>query len=199
MPIRRPAAFEQLVAALNRLPGIGKRSAERVASHLLQCHEDDARALAAAIVDARERLKPCPDCGHLSETAPCEICTDEGLDATRLCVVAGEKDLHALAQAGVFPGKFHLLGGLISPLKGIGPDRLRLEPLRIRVERDGVTEIVLALPPTTEGETTAWYLKELLPPAVRLTRLGIGIPLGADLEFLDPGTLERALSGRQDF
>ncbi len=199
MPVRRPAAYEHLLAALQGLPGIGRRSAERVAQFLLQCPEAEAAGLAEAIIRARASLKPCATCGHLSETDPCEICADDALDKTQLCVVAIERDLHALAAAGVFPGKFHLLGGLISPLKNIGPDRLRLTQLTDRVARDGVREVVLALPPTTEGETTAFYLKELLPPAVRITRLGVGVPLGADLDYLDPGTLERALSGRSEF
>ena len=199
MPLRPPAVLERLQAALQGLPGIGKRSAERVANYLLQAPVEEAQALADAITQARAALHPCSLCGRLYDADPCDLCSDPERDATQLCVVATDRELYALAAAGVFPGRFHLLGGLISPLKGVGPGTLRLDALKARIISEGVREVVLALPPTTEGETTAYYVKELLPPDLPLTRLGIGVPLGADLDYLDAGTLERALNGRQKF
>jgi recombination protein RecR len=199
MKLKRPASLEALLEALQKLPSIGRRSAERLASHLLTAPQAEVEGLAAAMLKVRATLLPCGTCGHLTENQPCEICSDSQRDDSLLCVIAGEKELYALAEAGVFNGRFHVLGGLISPLKGIGPKRLRLEALHARLQDGAVTELVLALPPTTEGETTAHYLKETVPAGIKLTRLGIGIPLGADLDYLDAGTLDRALQGRQEF
>jgi recombination protein RecR len=199
MKLNRPPALEALLEALQKLPSIGRRSAERLASHLLTAPDAEVEGLAAAMLQVRALLKPCETCGHLTEQQPCEICVDAQRDDQLLCVVAGEKELYALAEAGVFSGRFHVLGGLISPLKGIGPKALRLDALHARLKSGTVKELVLALPPTTEGETTAHYLKEIVPAGIKLSRLGIGIPLGADLDYLDAGTLERALSGRQEF
>jgi recombination protein RecR len=191
--------IQDLIDELSRLPGIGPKSAQRLAFHLVKSPPDDAKRLAEAIVQAKERIFFCRECGNVAEGELCRICRDEGRDRTVLCVVEEPKDVSTIERAGVIKGRYHVLGGAISPLDGIGPEDLRTKELLERVERDGVTEVIIATNPNLEGNATAMYVSALLKPAgVRVTRLASGLPVGGDLEYADEVTLSQALEGRRE-
>ena len=191
--------IQDLIDELSRLPGIGPKSAQRLAFHLVKSPPDDAKRLAEAIVQAKERIYFCRECGNVAEGELCRICRDEGRDRTVLCVVEEPKDIATIEKAGVIKGRYHVLGGAISPLDGIGPEDLRTKELLERVERDSVTEVIIATNPNLEGNATAMYVSALLKPAgVRVTRLASGLPVGGDLEYADEVTLSQALEGRRE-
>lgn len=187
----------RLVEELSRLPGIGPKTAQRLAFHLLKVPQEDARALAEAILEARERVTFCRRCFNFAQGETCEFCADARRDATLVCVVERPQDIVAVERTGEFRGLYHVLGGAISPIDGIGPDDLRVRELLERVRKDGVREVIIATNPRVEGEATAMYLANLLKPlGVRTTRIASGLPVGGDLEYADEVTLGRALKGR---
>jgi len=188
-----------LSAALGRLPGIGPRSAERLSLHVVQSEAATVRALADALLAARDRVSTCRQCGALTETQPCGICSDEQRDGTLLCVVERALDILALEKSGTFKGRYHVLGGRLSPLNGVGPEDLRIVELESRLSPEGVREIILALGSDVEGDATGHYLAGRLASAgVRITRIAQGLPAGTGLEFADEITLSRALEGRRE-
>ncbi len=194
-----PEPISSLVAALNRLPGVGPRSAERIALHLVQSERADAKQLAEAIIRARERIHLCTICGALTETSPCEICSDTHRDGSVVCVVEQPVDILSLEKSGTFRGKYHVLGGKISPLDGIEPEDLRIAELEKRLASEPIKEIVIALGTDVEGDATGFYLaKRLTRPHLKLTRIAHGLPAGTGLEFADELTLSRALAGRRE-
>ena len=191
--------IQDLIDELSRLPGIGPKSAQRLAFYLVKSPPDEARRLAEAIVQAKERISFCRECGNVAEGELCRICRDGGRDRTVLCVVEEPKDVATIEKAGVIKGRYHVLGGAISPLDGIGPEDLRVQELLERVERDHVTECILATNPNLEGNATAMYVAAMLKPAgIRVTRLASGLPVGGDLEYADEVTLSQALEGRRE-
>ncbi len=194
---------DRLVKLLGRLPGVGEKTAQRYVLFLLSTDETTARELGGELAALRDRLRPCDSCGNIAEidgdgNAECAICSDSKRDATLLCVVARVHDLIAIERAGSMRGKYFVLGRLLSPLEGVGPDELPIAKLFSRIKRDGVKEIIVATPPSVDGEATALLLKrELASLGVAMTRIASGVPHGGDLEFADPITMGRALSGRQ--
>ena len=193
------SAIEELIAELARLPGIGRKTAQRLTFHLLQRSPDQASRLAAALVAVGERVRPCETCGNLTEEQPCTICRDPRRDAGLLCVVEEASTVAVVDRSTDFRGRYHVLGGRLSPLDGIGPESLRLEPLLARVRDGGVREVILATNPSMEGEVTATYIQQLLQgQGVRVTRLARGLPMGGDLEYVDGVTLAHALVARQE-
>ncbi|HEY3914574.1 MAG TPA: recombination mediator RecR [Verrucomicrobiae bacterium] len=196
MPLPEP--ITALSEALCRLPGIGPRSAERLAFHLVQSEAEESRRLADVILKAREKIRLCGVCGALTEADPCAICTDSRRDSTVLCVVERPLDIFALEKSGSFRGKYHVLGGKISPLNGVEPEDLRIGELESRVR--GVAEIIVALSTDVEGDATSFYLaKRLGGKGVKVSRIAHGLPAGSGLEFADEVTLSRALEGRREF
>ena len=191
-------AVENLVAQLTKLPGVGTRTAQRLAFHLLQRSKEEALALAHAIEDVKERVRFCRECGNLTEEETCGICLDGRRDHSLICVVEQPADLISLERTHEFRGLYHVLGGALSPLDGVEPEHLRIDELMQRVDRNGVQEVVLATNPNMTGEATAAYLADRLRGRVRVTRLASGLPVGGDLEYADEVTLGRALSGRRE-
>ena len=191
-------AVENLVAQLTRLPGIGTRTAQRLAFHLLSVPRDEALALASALADVKERVRFCSECGNLTEEEVCAICRDTRRDQAVVCVVEQPADLISVERTHEYRGLYHVLGGALSPLDGVEPEHLRVDELMRRVERNGVQEVVLATNPNMTGEATAAYLAERLRGRVRVTRLASGLPVGGDLEYADEVTLGRALAGRRE-
>ena len=182
-------AVENLVAQLTRLPGVGTRTAHRLAFHLLRVPRDEAQALAAAIDEVKERVRFCSECGNLTEEERCEICRDERRDRTLVCVVEQPADLVSLERTHEYRGLYHVLGGSLSPIDGVEPEHLRIDELMGRVDRNGIQEVVLATNPNMTGEATAAYLADRLRGRVRVTRLASGLPVGGDLEYADEVTL----------
>lgn len=194
-----PPAVARLIDALERLPSIGPRSAQRLALWLLQQPERRMRPLAEAVAHAAESVRLCGRCGFYCEAELCPYCTDPRRDASVICVVADARDLLAIDDSGSFGGSYHVLGGLLSPLDGIGPDDLRLQALLERLESGAVRELILAVNPTPEGDTTAGYLARLLKSrGLRITRPALGLPVGGDLNYADRVTIGRALEGRRE-
>jgi recombination protein RecR len=191
-------AVENLVAQLTRLPGVGTRTAHRLAFHLLRVPKDEAAALATAIEDVKERVRFCSECGNLTEEDRCEICRDERRDRALVCVVEQPVDLVSLERTHEYRGLYHVLGGALSPIDGVEPEHLRIAELMSRVDRNGIEEVVLATNPNMTGEATAAYLADRLRGRVRVTRLASGLPVGGDLEYADEVTLGRALAGRRE-
>ena len=191
-------AVDNLVAQLTRLPGVGTRTAQRLAFHILQRPKDEALALAAAIAEVKERVRFCRECGNLTEEEVCAICLDARRDHTTVCVVEQPVDLLSLERTHEYRGLYHVLGGALSPLDGVEPGDLRIDELLRRVDANGVQEVVLATNPNMTGEATAAYLADRLRGRVRVTRLASGLPVGGDLEYADEITLGRALSGRRE-
>ena len=191
-------AVENLVAQLTRLPGVGTRTAQRLAFHILQRPADEALALATAIEEVKQRVRFCRECGNLTEDETCAICLDARRDHTVICVVEQPVDVLSLERTHEYRGLYHVLGGALSPLDGVEPEHLRIDELLGRVERNGVAEVVLATNPNMTGEATAAYLAERLRGRVRVTRLASGLPVGGDLEYADEVTLGRALAGRRE-
>jgi recombination protein RecR len=191
-------AVENLVAQLTRLPGIGTRTAQRLAFHLLSAPKPEALALSAAIADVKERVRFCRECGNLTEEELCAICVDARRDRSVVCVVEQPVDVVSLERTHEYRGLYHVLGGALSPLDGVDPSDLRIDELVRRVERGEIAEVVLATNPNMTGEATAGYLAEKLRGRVRVTRLASGLPVGGDLEYADEVTLGRALVGRRE-
>lgn len=190
---------QQLIDELGRLPGIGPKSAQRIAFHLLKAAPEDAKRLARAIVEAKERVSWCRRCYNLAEGELCAFCRDERRDAHVLCIVEEPRDIVAIERTGEYRGRYHVLQGAISPIEGVGPEQLRIKELLARLPEEGVTEVILATNPNIEGEATAMYLARLLKPlGVRVTRIASGLPVGGDLEYADEVTLSQALEGRRE-
>jgi recombination protein RecR len=191
-------ALEALVDALRCLPGVGPKSAQRMALHLLERDREGAQALAVALGEAAERVGRCQRCRNLTETPVCAICEDPRREATLLCVVETPADVLAIEQAGGYRGRYFVLMGHLSPIDGIGPEDIGLDRLQALVREQGIEEVILATNPTAEGEATAWYLTDLLAAdGVRMSRIAHGVPLGGELEYVDGSTLMHAFSGRQ--
>jgi recombination protein RecR len=191
-------AVDNLVAQLTRLPGVGQRTAQRLAFHLLRAPKEEALALASSIEEVKERVRFCRECGNLTEEEVCAICTDARRDHTLICVVEQPADLISVERTAEYRGLYHVLGGALSPIDGVEPADLRIDELLRRVERNGVEEVVLATNPNMTGEATAAFLADRLRGRVRVTRLASGLPVGGDLEYADEVTLGRALAGRRE-
>ncbi len=191
-------AVDNLVAQLSRLPGVGQRTAQRLAFHLLSTPKQEALALASAIEDVKERVRFCRECGNLTEEELCAICTDVRRDRSTVCVVEQPVDVISIERTHEYRGLYHVLGGSLSPLDGVEPEHLRIDELLQRVARNGVEEVVLATNPNMTGEATAAYLADRLRDRTRVTRLASGLPVGGDLEYADEVTLGRALAGRRE-
>ena len=189
---------QDLIDELGRLPGVGPKSAQRIAFHLLAADDADVRRLAQVLVEVKDRVKFCAVCGNVAEEETCRICRDTRRDPSVICVVEESKDVVAVERTREFRGRYHVLGGAISPIDGIGPEQLRIRELMIRLADGAVTEVILATDPNLEGEATATYLTRMLRPlGLRVTRLASGLPVGGDLEYADEVTLGRALAGRR--
>ncbi|MDX2344941.1 MAG: recombination mediator RecR [Acidimicrobiia bacterium] len=190
---------QRLVDELARLPGVGRKSAQRLAFHLLNIEEADAERLGNAIIDMRKQVRLCSRCFNITAEVECSICRDLRRDPTSVCVVERAQDISVLERTQEFRGRYHVLGGAISPIAGIGPDQLRMRELVARIESESVSEVIAATNPTVEGDTTALYIARLLKPlGVKVSRLASGLPVGGDLDYADEITLGRALSGRKE-
>ncbi|MDR2070811.1 MAG: recombination mediator RecR [Treponema sp.] len=190
-------ALDRLVDLLSKLPGIGKKSAVRLAYYILDADSSYSRILAGELASLHGVIKRCSRCGSYTESDPCSICSDPGRDASILCVVERPQDIRVIEESREFRGRFHVLGGLIAPLEGVGPDNLTIGQLLSRIRLEGVTEVILALNPTVEGDTTALYIRKLLKDTdTEVTRLASGLPVGGDLEYTDRLTLARSFRGR---
>ena len=191
-------AVQDLIDELGRLPGVGPKSAQRIAFHLLQADSDDVTRLVTALTEVKARVRFCEECGNVSEAEKCRICADPRRDQTAICVVEEPKDVVAIERTREFRGKYHVLGGAISPIDGIGPDDLRVRELMTRLASGEVQEVIIATDPNLEGEATATYLSRLLRDVgLTVTRLASGLPVGGDLEYADEVTLGRAFEGRR--
>ena len=189
----------RLVEALTKLPGIGEKSASRLAFHILGSPEEYARELAQAILDVKEKIRLCSVCMNITDQDPCRLCQDPGRTDEIVCVVEEPNDLYAIEKTGSFNGKYHVLHGVISPLDGIGPDEIYVKELLERLKPGTIREVLLATNPVVEGDATALYVKEQIKPfGVKVTRIARGIPVGGDLEYTDGATLTDAIRGRQD-
>ena len=194
-----PPSFETLIDGFAALPGIGRKSAQRLAFHMLSLPEGEAEAFAAAILSARQSVHTCPVCQNLTDAELCPICQSDRRDKSLICVVAEPRDVASIERSREFQGVYHVLHGVLSPMNRIGPDDLRIRELADRVAAGGVSEVIMATNPDTEGDTTAMYISRLLKPfAVKVTRLAYGVPVGGNLEFADDATLLRALEGRRE-
>lgn len=192
--------ISELIEQLEALPGIGPKSAQRLAFHLLSAGAEKSGRLAEAIADVHRTIRPCRECGNFATEELCPICLDPGRSRGTICVVAEARDLMAIERAGEHRGLYHVLGGLLSPVDGVGPDDLRVDALLARIDALGVSEIVLATPPTVEGDATAEYVRSVAAgrEGLRVTRLALGLPVGADLDYADQVTLARSLRGRTE-
>jgi recombination protein RecR len=191
--------IDHLIDALTRLPGIGKKTASRLAFHILRSNSSEAQELARAILDVREKIRLCSICFNLTDEDPCQICQDERRAGEILCVVEGPNDLIAIENTGGFNGRYHVLHGAISPLEGIGPDHLKMKELLERLRKERISEVILANNPTVEGGATALYLVDLIKPlGIKVTRIAYGIPMGSEIEYSDGMTLSKALEGRRE-
>ncbi|CAB4615312.1 MAG: recombination protein RecR [Actinobacteria bacterium] len=189
---------QELIDELGRLPGVGPKSAQRIAFYLLQTEDDLAERLAKVLIEVKERVRFCEICGNVSEQEKCNICRDERRTRTAICVVEESKDVQAIERTREFRGLYHVLGGAISPIEGIGPDQLRIKELMTRLSDPTIQEVIIATDPNLEGEATATYLARMLSPlGITITRLASGLPVGGDLEYADEVTLGRAFSGRR--
>ena len=197
MPFAAP--LERLIERLRKLPGVGQKSAQRLAFHLMRGDEAEARALAEAILEVKEKIRLCPVCFNITDTDPCAICSDAGRDRASLCVIEEPNNLATIEKTGQFHGLYHVLHGALSPLKGIGPDDLKIPALLERLRDGSVKEVILATNPNVEGEATATYLSRLLKPiGVKVTRIALGLPVGSELEYADEVTVGKALEGRRE-
>jgi recombination protein RecR len=194
-----PEPLTRLVEELQRLPGIGPKGAQRLAFHVLKAPRENAERLAAAIRDLKERVTYCSICNNITDTDPCEFCRSDSRDQHLICVVEEPQNVAGIEKIGDFKGVYHVLMGAISPLQGIGPDELKIKGLLARIDKGGITEVILATNPNVEGETTALYLARLLKPlGVKVTRIAVGVPVGSDLEYADQWTMHKALEGRRE-
>ena len=192
-------SLQDLIDALGRLPGVGPKSAQRLAFHLLQTDAATVENLAKLLLEVKQKVKSCKTCGAVSETEMCNICSDTRRDLTIICVVEEAKDIASLEKTREFKGRYHVLGGVISPIDGIGPEQLRIRELMTRLADSEITEVILATDPNLEGEATATYLSRLIKPmGIKVSRLASGLPVGGDLEYADEVTLGRAFEGRRD-
>lgn len=197
MQYSKPLA--KLIEEFQKLPGIGPKSAQRMAFHLLKMPYEEVKNFSNSIIEAKEKIKYCKICFNMSSLSPCEICSDERRDKSIICVVAETKDLIALEKTREFKGKYHVLQGLISPLEGIGPQDLRIKELLERCGTEDIKEIILALNPSIEGEATSLYLSKLLKPSgIKITRISFGLPIGGDLDYADEVTIAKALEDRRE-
>ncbi|HEU4402440.1 MAG TPA: recombination mediator RecR [Candidatus Polarisedimenticolia bacterium] len=197
--MRFAAPLERLIERLRKLPGVGAKSAQRLAFHILRASREEAQGLAAAILEVKETIRLCSTCFNITDTDPCLVCADEGRDRSAICVVEEPGNLVAIEKTGQFRGLYHVLHGSISPLRGIGPDDLKIAPLLHRLRDGTVNEVILATNPNVEGESTAVYLSRLLKPlGVRATRIGLGLAIGSELEYADEVTVGKALEGRRE-
>jgi recombination protein RecR len=188
----------RLVGELEKLPGIGPKSAQRLAFHLLRLPPEEARLLAGAIVQVKEEIHPCSICFNFTDKEVCDICSDPRRDQTLLCVVADPRDLIAIERTNEFRGLYHVLGGVLSPMEGVSADQLRITELMERLQKGSFKEVILAMNPQVEAETTALYLHRALAPlGLKVTQIAFGLPMGGDLDYADPATLIRALGGRR--
>jgi recombination protein RecR len=189
----------RLIEELTKMPGIGPKSAQRLALYLLRASAEDAAALANAILKVKEAIHACPVCFNLTDAEMCDICADPQRDLKTVCVVSDARDLLAMERAGGYRGRYHVLQGLVSPMDGVGPESLRIEELLRRVCEEGATEVILATNPTVEGDATAVYLAGLLKPlGAKVTRIALGLPMGGDLDYADDVTISRSLEGRRE-
>jgi recombination protein RecR len=189
----------RLIQELKRLPGIGQKSAQRIAFYLLRTDRTDAERLAQAVLDVKDKLGLCESCGNISDAEMCGFCTDSSRDRSVICVIEEPHNILPIETTRQFEGVYHVLHGSISPLRGVGPEQLRIKGLLSRLEQGGITEVILATNPTVEGEATAVYLSRLLKPlGVRVTRIAMGIPVGSDLEFADEVTMSKSLENRRE-
>lgn len=192
-------SLERLIDEFNRLPGIGRKSAARLAFHILEMRDEQVEDFIKALREAKEVIKRCPKCGDFCEKDLCDICSDELRDKTTICVVEDSRDIVSFEKMGKYKGLYHVLGGKIAPLNGVTPDRLNIKSLLERVTDDEIQEVILALNPDLEGETTSLYLTKLLKPfGIKVTKIASGIPMGGNIEFADSATISRALDGRQE-
>ncbi|MDQ1307106.1 MAG: Recombination protein RecR [Actinomycetota bacterium] len=192
-------AIADLVSELGRLPGVGPKSAQRIAFHILQAEPDDVHRLADAMITVKEKVRFCIECGNVSEEERCRVCTDDRRDSSMICVVEEPKDVVAVEKTREYRGLYHVLGGAISPIDGVGPDDLRIRELMTRLADGRVAEVVIATDPNLEGEATATYLARFLSPlGITVSRLASGLPVGGDLEYADEVTLGRAFAGRRN-
>lgn len=188
----------RLVGELEKLPGIGPKSAQRLAFYLLRIPQDEARQLADAILEVKERITTCSTCFNFTDQPVCDICRNDRRDSSLLCVVAEPRDLLAMERTNEFSGRYHVLGGVISPMEGIGPEMLRVRELIERIQQQEVKEVILATNPTVEGDTTAMYLARLIKPfGAKVSKIAFGLPMGGDLDYADQATLVQALEGRR--
>ncbi|MEI6616423.1 MAG: recombination mediator RecR [Cyanobium sp. ELA507] len=187
----------RLIDQFERLPGIGPRTAQRLALHLLRQPEEQIRAFADALLAARSQVGQCRSCFHLSAEPICDLCRNDERSNGQICVVADSRDLLAMERTREYRGRYHVLGGVISPMDGIGPESLQIQPLVERVDRENASEVILALTPSVEGDTTSLYLARLLKPFTTVTRIAYGLPVGSELEYADQVTLARAFEGRR--
>jgi recombination protein RecR len=195
-----PPILNNLIRKLSRLPGLGEKSAARIAMYLLKASEEETESLADNIRQLRERIRVCSICFHFTDEPVCSICADPVRNTGEICIVESTADLLAIEQCGAFKGRYHVLQGVVAPLDGIGPDQIRIKELFTRLDSENITEIIIATNPSSEGEATAHYLLQLLKNRpVRVTRIAYGIPMGGDLKYTDRVTMERALKGRQLF
>jgi recombination protein RecR len=192
----RPLA--RLIEQLQRLPGIGSKTAQRLALYIIKRSDQEVKTLAQAILDAKQQVGLCQVCFHLSADPVCEICRHPQRDSKTLCVVADSRDVIALEKTREYRGKYHVLGGVISPMDGIGPEQLTIQALVRRVSQDQIKEVIIAISPSVEGETTTLYVGQLLKPFTKVTRIAFGLPMGGDLEYADEVTLAKALEGRRE-
>jgi len=198
MPIYSKS-LQRLISALHRLPGIGPKSAQRLAFHIMKSSREEANELAQAILAAKENMKSCSVCGNITDSDPCSICDDSTRDRSTICVVEQPQDIFVFEKMGEYKGTYHVLMGALSPLDGVGPDDLRIKELVARIQKGGMKELIIATNPNAEGEATAAYLSQLIKPiGVKLTRLAQGMPMGGDLEYADEVTLAKALEGRRE-
>jgi recombination protein RecR len=192
-------SFARLVAELSKLPGVGGKTAARLAFHLLRAPERDVTALAEALLEMKRKVGFCRRCFHIAETELCQICRDPARDSRRLCIVQEPQDLLAIERSHAYPGLYHVLHGALSPLDGIGPEELKIAPLLLRLQQEPIEEVLLATNFSVEGEATALYLARLFKEqGLRVTRLAHGIPMGSDLEYIDAGTVQQAVNGRRE-
>jgi len=194
-----PASLQDLVDQFKRLPGVGAKSAQRLAFHILRTPREDAERLCQAIRDVKDRVTYCTTCNNITDTDPCLMCGDESRDHRVICVVEEPQNVNVVDRSGGFKGVFHVLMGAISPLQGVGPDDLKIKGLLARIGVDGVDEVILATNPNVEGEATAIYLARLLKPlGIRVTRIATGVPVGSDLDYADDLTIGKAMAGRRE-
>ena len=192
-----PGSIKTLIRSLARLPGIGQKTAERLAMHILQQPKEDAHRLARSIVELKEKLRLCSRCFALSDNVLCRICNDPSRESGLICVVEQPADMASIEKSGAFKGRYHVLGGVLSPMDGIGPDDIKIAELATRVEKEDVREIILATGTNVEGESTAAYIAGILAPMpVEVTRIASGVPMGGDLKYVDQVTLKRAMESR---